>query len=274
MNYQKIYDQICQRAKLELEQRKANKKNGGYYEGHHIVPKCLGGEGSRKNWNHENITPLTAREHFLCHLILTILYPDNRKLIYALSSMIHFKSNNQLRYIPNSRIYEYIKKDFSKKISGENHPMYGKDSGMKGKKHTKESIEKMRISQLGKKASDQTKQKMSNSSKRGIPRSEEIKQKISISNKGKIKTYEAKQKMSISHKGKKFSEDHKNKISLSLIGKKRLNYVGENNPKSKKLLDIDNGLKFNSIKEAISFYNISRHTINKWIKSGKKFQYL
>ena len=188
--------------------------------------------------------------------------------------MIHLKNDSQIPYIPNSKIYEFIKNEYSKKISGKNHHMYGKNSPMKNKKHKAQSIEKMRISQLGKKASEQTKQKMKNSSKKGIPRSEETRQKISIKQKEKIKTDETKHKMSISHRGKKLTEDHKDKISSSLIGKKRLNYTGGNNPKSKKLIDIDSKLEFNSIKEATIFYNVSRHIINTWIKKGKKVQYL
>jgi len=56
MNYQKIYDQIIERAK--------NRKLEGYKEKHHIIPKCLGGPD-----NKENLVELTAREHFLCHLL-------------------------------------------------------------------------------------------------------------------------------------------------------------------------------------------------------------
>ena len=42
MNYERIYNQIIERSKNELEQRIEHKKNGGYYEGHHIIPRCMG----------------------------------------------------------------------------------------------------------------------------------------------------------------------------------------------------------------------------------------
>lgn len=67
MNYQRIYDQIIERAKCE------NRDKGGeiYYEAHHILPKCLGGEGHETQWKfHPNIVLLTAKEHFIYFLIV------------------------------------------------------------------------------------------------------------------------------------------------------------------------------------------------------------
>ena len=46
MDYKKIYFQIIERSKKENRK----KFQGIYYESHHIVPKCLGGEGSTKQW--------------------------------------------------------------------------------------------------------------------------------------------------------------------------------------------------------------------------------
>lgn len=109
MNYKKIYDEICERAKSELEGRKAKKKLGNYYEGHHIVPKCLGGEGWATQYNHSNIVLLTAREHFLCHWLLHEMHPENYKLAKAFSMLCNVKDPNQIRYIPSSRIVEYAK---------------------------------------------------------------------------------------------------------------------------------------------------------------------
>ena len=52
MNYQKIYNQIIERAK--------NRQLEGYKEKHHIIPRCLNGNNDK-----ENLVKLTAREHFL-----------------------------------------------------------------------------------------------------------------------------------------------------------------------------------------------------------------
>jgi hypothetical protein len=79
MNYKKIYDELISRAKSENR----GKGEGVYYEGHHILPRCLGGRGYSNNPKHPNIVLLTAREHFVAHLLLTKIYPDNNKIINA-----------------------------------------------------------------------------------------------------------------------------------------------------------------------------------------------
>ena len=127
MNYQKIYNQICSRAKSEFINGirvKTNIKSSNfiYYEGHHIIPTCLGGEGRSYNWKHENICPLTGREHFIVHWLLHLIYPNNRKLGFAFDAMCKF-SKKEHRYIPSSRIIEYSRKNYSKLISGENSHM-------------------------------------------------------------------------------------------------------------------------------------------------------
>jgi len=103
MNYQKVYDQIVDRAK------KVNRVHGEgvYYERHHIVPKCMGGEGRVEQWKtHPNIAVLTAREHFLCHWLLCRIHPENRKLAHAFWFMSKQKTKNQDRnYIVSSRTY-------------------------------------------------------------------------------------------------------------------------------------------------------------------------
>ena len=43
-----------------------------YVEKHHIIPKSMGGNNSN-----ENIAILTAREHFVCHLLLTKMTTGN-----------------------------------------------------------------------------------------------------------------------------------------------------------------------------------------------------
>lgn len=81
MDYRKVYNSIIDRAKQE----KRRKKQGTYFEAHHIIPLCLGGDGKKSEWrNHPNIILLTAREHFICHWLLTRIHPGNTKLAYAL----------------------------------------------------------------------------------------------------------------------------------------------------------------------------------------------
>jgi hypothetical protein len=93
MNYEKIYNQIIDRAKTrQLE---------GYKEKHHILPKCMGGSNGR-----ENIVILTAREHFVCHWLLCRIYPEHPKLAHAFWFMSKQNAPGQQRdYTVSSRVY-------------------------------------------------------------------------------------------------------------------------------------------------------------------------
>ena len=104
MNYKKIYDMI-------IENRLKNKYNG-YTEEHHIIPKSCGGSD-----NKNNLVSLSAREHFICHLLLTKIYEKNSiewiKMFKAFMRM-YSNSDNQYRYTP-SRWYSYCKENFFRK---------------------------------------------------------------------------------------------------------------------------------------------------------------
>ena len=95
MDYKKIHDKIIERAKT--------RKLEGYGEKHHIIPKCMNGTNEKNN-----LVKLTAREHFLIHWLLHEMYPENSDLRYAFWSMCR-NSDNQQRYKPSSRVYEYAK---------------------------------------------------------------------------------------------------------------------------------------------------------------------
>ena len=75
MDYSAIYTRIIERAR--------NRKLTGYSEKHHIVPRCLGG-GNEKS----NLVRLRADEHYICHLILARMHPENRKLVFAANMML------------------------------------------------------------------------------------------------------------------------------------------------------------------------------------------
>ena len=79
MNHQKVYETIIQKAKFENRIRiKKNQIGYIYYENHHILPKCIG-----VNEDQNNKVLLTAREHFVCHKLLTYIYKENRKIAQA-----------------------------------------------------------------------------------------------------------------------------------------------------------------------------------------------
>lgn len=96
MNYSRIYDDIISRAK--------GRELTGYKEKHHVYPKCLGGDDSP-----DNLVDLTAREHFICHLILAREY-DNHKLWSAVWLM-----STAQRY--GGRHYEWLRIRFGREHS-------------------------------------------------------------------------------------------------------------------------------------------------------------
>lgn len=118
MDYQRIYNEI-------IENRKRHSITG-YCENHHIIPRSLGGTD-----NPENLVSLSAREHFICHLLLTKIHQDTQsyyKMVKAFMMMFKCKSDNQTRYV-SSRLYEKLRTDFAVGMSisqsGENNSQSG-----------------------------------------------------------------------------------------------------------------------------------------------------
>lgn len=88
----------------------------GYSETHHIIPKSLGGSNGP-----ENLVTLTAREHFICHLLLTKMVDGSarHKMLFALWRMVHGNSN-QNRHKINSLQYSKIKAAMAESIAVQN----------------------------------------------------------------------------------------------------------------------------------------------------------
>ena len=114
MNYKNIYDQL-------ISKRQANvlvKSRKQYCETHHIIPKSLGGSN-----NKSNLINLTAKEHYIAHLLLWKYYKSTNdknaeiKMLYALHRLItgniEFKQNIKINMFSSKR-YEIIKLQFSK----------------------------------------------------------------------------------------------------------------------------------------------------------------
>jgi hypothetical protein len=199
-----------------------------------------------------NLVKLTAKEHFICHLLLCEIYPKNRKLRMALWNMSNVNRDYQERYQVSGKLYEIIRKEYSESISGKNNPRYG----IKLTDETKQKISNSRIGKyggdknpfFGKTHTDETKDKLSVSSSKN-KHSEETKKKMSLTRKGKPS----------GRKGKVNSEEHRNKI------KESLKKVGHSKPSSKKC-NID-GLVFNSAVEASKFFNMPDSSVRDRIRN-------
>ena len=128
---------------------------GTYTEKHHVIPRSLGGDNSK-----ENLVILTAKEHFICHLLLVkmVSKQDKHRMAYAVWQMT--MANGRSRYKMSAKIYELLRKQLSESLTGRTFS-----------KETKRKIgdkSKGRKPMLGKKHSEITKKKISES-KIGIP---------------------------------------------------------------------------------------------------------
>lgn len=84
-----------------------------YYEVHHVIPRSLNGDNSDGN-----LVRLTAREHYVCHRLLTkmTIGLDKQKMAYAFwrISTANIATN---RVKITSHAYEVARKDFGKNMS-------------------------------------------------------------------------------------------------------------------------------------------------------------
>ena len=124
MDYQKHYNNLmCTRLLLKKE-RHTERKNGSYYEGHHIVPKYLGGTGiSFNGLNNDNIVYLTAREHFLAHWLFWRIKRDRQSALAFHKMMSNNKKQNRIK---SSRAYEEARLAFSETNKGNDYWKYVK----------------------------------------------------------------------------------------------------------------------------------------------------
>ena len=108
--YTKWYINIINNALLRGNNKTQIKKQFGYIELHHILPKSF----KPKDPNNKiNLVFLTAKEHFIVHICLTKMFSGNlrNKMIHALWRMKSKNKYQQLRYF-SSRIYSQIRQKF------------------------------------------------------------------------------------------------------------------------------------------------------------------
>ena len=140
MNYVNVYYSI-------IKNRLDNPVEG-YVERHHIVPKSEGGTD-----NDDNIVALTAREHYIAHLLLAKIYNDY-KMWHAVNLMSRLNAKVKI----NSRLYEMVRINSARTHS---EFMKGKPSWNKGKKMSEEQKQKLSDANKGKKMSEEAKKKIS-----------------------------------------------------------------------------------------------------------------
>jgi hypothetical protein len=150
--YTTIYFRIVERAKLRQQL-------DVYHEKHHIIPECFYKNRSRKGpsgWldgnpnDSSNIVRLTAKEHFICHILLTKMTADNAKHKMILAVIGMKRSSTKQRYF-NSRSYELVRRGCQEIFSNIN----------LGRKHTSDTKAKVARAATGRVQSEETKKKRS-----------------------------------------------------------------------------------------------------------------
>jgi hypothetical protein len=243
MNCKKIYIKIIKNALMRV-----SLSADEYYEKHHIFPRSIFGDN-------KYFVSLTLKEHYLVHKILYKYYlkkygknnTKTIKMMHALYAMSNRYLSNKQKI--NCRIYAKLRSDFcdkmSENFSGSKNPMFGvKNIGQKnhfyGKRHSKETRQKMRMAKLGKKQSQETRNKKS-----GVNHPYYRKKRAEFSEKMKGK-YTGENHWSY---GKPLTLEQKDNLRKSMIGKN----VGKISKFRKKVERIDRNTgevkEYNSILE-------------------------
>ena len=197
-----------------------------YTETHHIIPRSLGGQDTK-----DNLVNLTAREHFVCHWLLTKIYPtgeEHWKMLNALR-MMRAEKSGQHRYNTKitSRVYARLKEEYSILLSEKNK---GAGNGYYGKQHTEEAKRRISEANTGRKQTAEEKQKQIEAitGRKRAPFSEEwinnLKEAHSGENNGmygKKHTDEARAKQSARATGRKQSAETVQKKADAIRGTKR-----------------------------------------------------
>lgn len=160
----------------------------GYKETHHIVPRSLGGDNSS-----DNLVDLTAKEHYIVHLLLPYMVTEGihkKKMWGAVRCMSKLVSSNHKRYTGSARFYEKAKENTD----------FG--AGGRGRKHSQEEKQKRANSLKGHEVSTETRNKIgdANRGRKLPPVSVETRLKISEAGKGRVLSDESKKKLSESSK--------------------------------------------------------------------------
>lgn len=116
MNYKKVYEDIMKKARIR-------KETNTYEEKHHVIPSCMGGKDGE-------VLNLTLKEHFMAHLLLIKIYPDNASLRSAYILMANTRSQDEAKRIRNSREFERYRRMWIKDLrdgrrAGENNSRWG-----------------------------------------------------------------------------------------------------------------------------------------------------
>lgn len=145
-----------------------NRKTDQYTETHHIIPKSIGGTNDSSN-----LVELTAKEHFICHMLLVKMLEGEhkQKMVYAWWQLSNQCNDRQERIPITGNRYALARKYFAETHSDRmknNHPLRNPENleklregirrrgptSIKGRKMSEESKQKLRNKEWTQKALD------------------------------------------------------------------------------------------------------------------------
>src|SRR5574343_393799 len=101
MNHKRVYSDLIITRKALCRTKSDNE----YYENHHILPRCMGG-----NNDNANLVLLTAREHYIAHKLLYFIYKETKHYYKISCAYIRMRecSNGKRKY--SAKDYEHFQK--------------------------------------------------------------------------------------------------------------------------------------------------------------------
>jgi hypothetical protein len=230
-----------------LVERAPKEKPEGYTERHHVIPKCLKGSNYE-----DNLVYLTAREHFIAHQILCVLFPK----VYSLAHAAQLMTVDALGNRVDNRLYGWLRERVSEAAKNRVYSeearlnmsngqknriitpeqmermMVGLRKGwetpiteegrarmslfMKGRVVKPETLERMRLANLGKKATPETIAKMSESRKNP---SAEVRENMAAAQRGRKHIPETIAKIAYNNSIRGTTQATRDKMSISQSNK-------------------------------------------------------
>ena len=199
---------------------RANKRTlEGYKEVHHIIPKSCGGSNDK-----DNIVNLTAREHYIIHLLLPYCTSGNAKH-KMLNAFIFMTSKSRFckrDYKIHSRVYQKLRSEFAASLKGRRLTPEWKakiSKTLTGTKLPESTRRKISLANMGRKVSEKNKlafalRSMGNKYNLGKKTSLETKRKLSIINTGKKHTEETKVKIKYARQFQVCSDEQRKNYSI------------------------------------------------------------
>jgi hypothetical protein len=180
----------------------------GYVEEHHIHPTSMGGVDTL-----ENTVNLSAREHFIVHLLLPKMVIDKKHLM-QMRKAIRFmmcvpKKMQGLRWIPTGRTFEIAKKEAALANKGNKDIAAKISASHKGKVLSEEHKRKISEGNMGR-----GRALASIEAQRGQPKSEHAKEKM------RLAWIERRKRIAAGEETRKpMSEQGRKNISMGKLGK-------------------------------------------------------